>query len=194
MTIYFEIKSIMFIYGFFISLFILGIFEIGISDSKKFKQILSEIIIVIVVLFAGISIAIIKTDQSKPLFIGHVINKNQTLLSSVKVEVVEPIKVNSKTITLTAEVSSITLDSINYKTFGKSLFYLKKDSSSLQILPGDLLKLYNLSLDTLAFYNNPGQFDYSKYLRFNQIHYVSFIKKWDNQGVVFNLKRHPTIL
>ena len=61
MTIYFEIKSIMSIYGFFISLFILGIFEIGISDSKNFKQILSEIIIVIVVLFAGISIAIIKT-------------------------------------------------------------------------------------------------------------------------------------
>ena len=52
----------MFIYGFFISLFTFGIFEIGISNSKKFKQILSEIIIVIVVLFAGISIAIIKTD------------------------------------------------------------------------------------------------------------------------------------
>ena len=194
MTIYFEIKSIKFIYGFFISLFTLGICEIGISNSKKFKQILSEIIIVVVVLFAGFSIAIIQTDQSKPLFIGHIINKNQNVLSSAKVEVVAPIKVNSKTITLTAEVSSITSDSINYKTSGKSLFYLKKDSSSLQILPGDLLQLYNLSLDTVAFYNNPGQFDYSKYLRFNQIHYVSFIKKWDFQGEVFNLKRFPTIL
>ena len=194
LTIYFEIKSIKFIYGFFISLFTLGICEIGISNSKKFKQILSEIIIVVVVLFAGFSIAIIQTDQSKSIFIGHIINKNQNLLSSAKVEVVAPIKVNSKTITLTAEVSSITLDSINFITSGKSLFYLKKDSSSLQILPGDLLQLYNLSLDTVAFYNNPGQFDYSKYLRFNQIHYLSFIKKWDNQGLVFNLKRYPTIL
>ncbi len=59
-------------------------------------------------------------------------------------------------------------------SFGKSIFYIAKDSMALNLKYGDLLKI-NMRLNHIKPPQNPHEFDYKKYLKNRKIYYQGYI-------------------
>lgn len=60
-------------------------------------------------------------------------------------------------------------------TFGKSILYVSKDSSSAKLKYGDVLRVKN-TFQQVAAPANPDQFDYKKYLWYREIYATAFLK------------------
>ena len=71
--IYFELNQKIFIYLFFFSFVVLAFYELTVSNSKKLKKVLSELLIVLVIFFSGLTSVIIQTDKLKDNFVGNYI-------------------------------------------------------------------------------------------------------------------------
>ena len=192
--IYFELHQKIFYYLFFFSLVGLAFYELTVSNRKKYKRALSELLIVLSIFFSGLTVVIIQTDQLKNDFIGKYIEDNNMILDQLIVEIVKPIKLTSKKVSVTANVKAIHYRDQSIQTEGKSIFYLNKDSLSAKLLPGDILEFKNVQFKNLTYHNNPGQFDYATFLRFHQIHYANYINEWDKKGSTFNFLRYPTLI
>ncbi len=192
--IYFELHQKIFIYLFFFSVVGLAFYEFAVSNRKKYKKALSELLIVLSIFFSGLTVVIIQTDQLKNDFIGKYIEDNNMILDQLIVEIVKPIKLTSKKVSVTANVKAIQYRGQSIQTEGKSIFYLNKDSLSAKLLPGDILEFKNAQFKNLTYHNNPGQFDYATFLRFHQIHYANYINEWDKKGSTFNFLRYPTLI
>ena len=192
--IYFELHQKIFYYLFFFSLIGLAFYELTVSNRKKYKRALSELLIVLSIFFSGLTVVIIQTDQLKNDFIGKYIEDNNMILDQLIVEIVKPIKLTSKKVSVTANVKAIQYRGQSIQTGGKSIFYLNKDSLSAKLLPGDILEFKNIQFKNLTYHNNPGQFDYATFLRFHQIHYANYINEWDKKGSTFNFLRYPTLI
>ena len=192
--IYFELHQKIFNYLFFFSLVGLAFYELTVSNRKKYKRALSELLIVLSIFFSGLTVVIIQTDQLKNDFIGKYIEDNNMILDQLIVEIVKPIKLTSKKVSVTANVKAIQCRGQSIQTEGKSIFYLNKDSLSAKLLPGDILEFKNVQFKNLTYHNNPGQFDYATFLRFHQIHYANYINEWDKKGSTFNFLRYPTLI
>ena len=192
--IYFELHQKIFYYLFFFSLIGLAFYELTVSNRKKYKRALSELLIVLSIFFSGLTVVIIQTDQLKNDFIGKYIEDNNIILDQLIVEIVKPIKLTSKKVSVTANVKAIQYKDHSIQTEGKSIFYLNKDSLSAKLLPGDILEFKNAQFKNLTYHNNPGQFDYATFLRFHQIHYANYINEWDKKGSTFNFLRYPTLI
>ena len=192
--IYFELHQKIFYYLFFFSLIGLAFYELTVSNRKKYKRALSELLIVLSIFFSGLTVVIIQTDQLKNDFIGKYIEDNNMILDQLIVEIVKPIKLTSKKVSVTANVKAIQYKDHSIQTEGKSIFYLNKDSLSAKLLPGDILEFKNAQFKNLTYHNNPGQFDYATFLRFHQIHYANYINEWDKKGSTFNFLRYPTLI
>ena len=177
----FELNQNIFIYLFFFSLVGLAFYELAVSNSKKLKKVLSELLIVLAIFFSGLTAVIIQTDQLKDNFIGNYIEENNMILDQIIVEVVKPIKLTTKKVSVTANVKVIHHNDQSIQTLGKSIFYLNRDTISARLLPGDIIEFKNFQFKNLIFHNNPGQFDYASFLRFHQIHYANYIDKWDKK-------------
>ena len=192
--IYFELHQKIFYYLFFFSLIGLAFYELTVSNRKKYKRALSELLIVLSIFFSGLTVVIIQTDQLKNDFIGKYIEDNNMILDQLIVEIVKPIKLTSKKVSVTANVKAIQYRGQSIQTEGKSIFYLNKDSLSAKLLPGDILEFKNAQFKNLTYHHNPGQFDYATFLRFHQIHYANYINEWDKKGSTFNFLRYPTLI
>ena len=192
--IYFELHQKIFNYLFFFSLVGLAFYELTVSNRNKYKRALSELLIVLSIFFSGLTVVIIQTDQLKNDFIGKYIEDNNMILDQLIVEIVKPIKLTSKKVSVTANVKAIQYKDHSIQTEGKSIFYLNKDSLSAKLLPGDILEFKNVQFKNLTYHNNPGQFDYATFLRFHQIHYANYINEWDKKGSTFNFLRYPTLI
>ena len=192
--IYFELNHKIFIYLFFFTVVGLAFHEFAVPNRKKYKSHFSELFIVLSIFFSGLTVVIIQTDQSKNDFIGKYIEDNNMILDQLIVEIVKPIKLTSKKVSVTANVKAIHCRDQSIQTEGKSIFYLNKDSLSAKLLPGDILEFKNVQFKNLTYHNNPGQFDYATFLRFHQIHYANYINEWDKKGSTFNFLRYPTLI
>ena len=188
----FELNQKIFIYLFFFTLVGLAFYELAVSNSKKLKKVLSELLIVLAIFFSGLTAVIIQTDRLKDNFIGNYIKENNMILDQIIVEVVKPIKLTPKKVSVTANVKVIHHNDKSIQTLGKSIFYLNRDTLSAKLLPGDIIEFKSVQLKNLIFHNNPGQFDYASFLRFHQIHYANYIDEWDKKGSTFNILRYPT--
>ena len=190
--IYFELNQKIFIYLFFFTLVGLAFYELAVSNSKKFKKVLSELLIVLTIFFSGLTVVIIQTEQLKDNFIGNYIEENNMILDQIIVEIVKPIKLTPQKVSVTADVKVIHHKDQSVQTLGKSIFYLDRDTLSAKLLPGDIIEFKSVQFKNLTFHNNPGQFDYASFLRFHQIHYANYIDEWDKKGSTFNVLRYPT--
>ena len=182
-----------FIYLFFFTLVGLAFYELAVSNSKKFKKVLSELLIVLAIFFSGLTVVTIQTEKLNDNFIGNYIEENNMILDQIIVEVIKPIKLMPKKVSVTTNVKVIHIE-ISQFNWGKSIFYLNKDSLSAKLLPGDILEFKNVQFKNLTYHNNPGQFDYATFLRFHQIHYANYINEWDKKGSTFNFLRYPTLI
>ena len=91
-------------------------------------------------------------------------------LDQLIVEIIKPIKLTSKKVSVTANVKVIQHRNQSIQTEGKSIFYLNKDSLSAKLLPGDILEFKNVQFKNLTYHNNPGNlimllfFDFTKFI------------------------------
>ena len=83
--IYFELNQKIFIYLFFFTLVGLAFYELAVSNSKKLKKVLSELLIVLAIFFSGLTAVIIQTDQLKDNFIGNYIEENNMILDQIMI-------------------------------------------------------------------------------------------------------------
>ncbi len=192
--IYFELNSKIYIYLFLLSIIGLVFFELLVTNKKKYKRLLSEIVIAFSIFFSGLTVVIIQTDKLKKNFIGNYIEDSNMNFNQIIVEIVRPIKLTSKTVSVTADVKIIHHNNQQLKTVGKSIFYLIRDSLSTKLLPGDVLEFKDVKFKNLTHNDNPGQFDYASFLRYHQIHYANYITQWKKIGTSFNLLRYPNLI
>ena len=105
--IYFELNQKIFIYLFFFTLAGLAFYELAFSNSKKLKKVLSELLIVLTIFFSGLTVVIIQTEQLKDNFIGNYIEENNMIMDQIIVEIIKPIKLTPKKVSVTANVKFI---------------------------------------------------------------------------------------
>ena len=105
--IYFELNQKIFIYLFFFTLAGLAFYELAFSNSKKLKKVLSELLIVLAIFFSGLIVVIIQTDHLKNNFIGNYIEILYMILDQIIVEVIKPIKLMPKKVSVTTNVKVI---------------------------------------------------------------------------------------
>ena len=166
--IYFELNQKIFIYLFFFTLAGLAFYELAFSNSKKLKKVLSELLIVLAIFFSGLTVVIIQTEQLKDNFIGNYIEENNMILDQIIVEIIKPIKLTPKKVSVTANVKFIQQKDQSIQTLGKSIFYLDRDTLSAKLLPGDIIEFKNVQFKNLTFHNNPGQFDMHPFFAFTK--------------------------
>ena len=73
--------------------------------------------------FSGLTVVIIQTDQLKNDFIGKYIEDNNMILDQLIVEIVKPIKLTSKKVSVTANVKAIQYRGQSIQT-GVNLFFI----------------------------------------------------------------------
>jgi len=190
---HFQIASNSFVVSFFILLIISFLLELLIKPTFNNKKPLLEILLITTIFFSGISIFIIQTDHNKNNYIGKVLNSTKSDSYLSEVQIISPISKKGKYLKCVVEVNNIKNGEISYLAIGKSLLYLQNDSSSLRLLPGDKL-LINSLFSKINPPNNPGQFNYSNYLKNQQIEYVNYAnKKWEYLSSKVTIKRLAAI-
>ena len=190
---YYRLCSDIFIGIFFLTVSVAFIFEIFIKHSIFWKNIIIEIIIIKAVLFAGIVITIIKTDDNQNNHFSNFISTDKKINYQSLIKLSSPIKINEKSVKIEGEVKEIKYPYSKFSVTGKTVIYLDKDSLSRSLLPGDIIVVYS-SFTMLKGVTNPGQFNYQNYLEKKQIEYVNYTNNnWQFISSEFSLIRFATI-
>lgn len=129
--------------------------------------------------------------QGNSHFSNHLQNQKATFVAKI-----QTIPVHSKQTKFRATIQYIDSNAVT----GNILLYLKPDSNSKQLNYGDVIAV-NGYLNEVETPRNPYQFNYQRYLHFQNIHYQSFVyaDNWElaakNQGnpiysFIFNLRKN----
>ena len=190
---YYRLCSDIFIGIFFLTVSVAFIFEIFIKHSIFWKNIIIETILIIAILFAGIVITVIKTDDNQNHHFSNFISTDKKINYQSLIKLSSPIKINEKSVKIEGEVKEIKYPYSKFSVTGKTVIYLDKDSLSRSLLPGDNIVVYS-SFTMLKGVTNPGQFNYQNYLAKKQIEYVNYTNNnWQFISSEFSLIRFATI-
>ncbi|HET8964089.1 MAG TPA: ComEC/Rec2 family competence protein, partial [Chitinophagales bacterium] len=112
--------------------------------------------------------------RNQPTYFGNYLSDAETF----RCRVIEPPEVKENSIKLTVEVKDMYLQSYATNTSGKALIYLAKND--LNVIPeyGNEVIIKN-KFSPPASTNNPGAFDYAKYLKAHKIFYTAYLKNGD---------------
>ena len=192
-SFHFQVESYGFIVSFFFLLVISFTLELSLKPTFVIKKPLLEILLISTIFFSGISVFIIQTDYNKNNYIDKVINSIKSDAYLSEVQIISPISKKGKYLKFEVEIKNIIDLDTCYFASGKSIIYLQNDSSSLRLLPGDQLLISSLFLKVTS-PKNPGQFNYSNYLKNQQIEYVNYTnKKWEYLSSKVTIKRLAAI-
>lgn len=136
---------------------------------------LHECLLFICFFIGGIVIVIQQSDHN---YEDYYRNHYQKGAISI-VEIIQPVHIKSRSVECEVEIKKLVVNKSQIFTSGKALLYLKIDSNSLALLPGDVLKVKADWIDVKP-PSNPGQFNYRNFLKFRQIEqqYYSY-KNWE---------------
>lgn len=130
----------------------------------------------------GYALTVVKTDRLHPNhFSNQPINYGEQWVSG-KV-VTDPIE-RAKSVKVELEVDAMMVDSSWTKMNGKIIVYLEKDSSSFNISMNDRI-LVLAWLNEISPPQNPGEFNYRRYMHFHQISHQAYVPsgRWKIQEV-----------
>lgn len=94
------------------------------------------------------------------------------------IRITEPYQEKEKSLKVVAEIKSIKQNGEWLNTSGKAMMYLKKDSNSLKINYGDEL-IINTTFKPIPAPQNPGEFNYKRFLAFHNVYQQAYIKSED---------------
>jgi competence protein ComEC len=190
---YFNVKADIFLILFIICFTISFLIEFVFNPEFKQKKILNEVFLNITLFLSGIILFVFKTDVNQDNYFGKIIETNDKSSYISDVQIISPITEKGNYLNFEVEVNRLTFKDYYSLVIGKSLVYVLKDSSSLKLLPGDNIRL-NTVFSKVTFPKNPGQFNYSDYLKTEEIEYLCYANnEWSFQSSKSNLNRFAAI-
>jgi len=182
----------LFLILFFGLLSILILVEFLLKKDKFFKINTLEFLIAFLLINAGVIIVNLNDTTSFPTYIKN----DQSLINQqheFEVSIIQPIKINKKKVTVTGDLKTCYQENGKKVIVGKILIHLVNDTSSIKLLPGDVIR-FSSKLIELSGNGNPQEFDYAKYLRNKQIEYHTYVNgQWSIINYSNTLTRFSTI-
>jgi len=174
LSIYQEWSSNFFNYTFIVLWIIYGLGGIIRRNKKKYfsNYYFHEITLYLCFLFGGICIVIFHTDLNYNDHF-HYQNKENVIYIA---ELDSPIANKLRSVQCKVRINKIIHENKVAHVNGKALLYIEKSSSSLDLLPGDIIQ-FSTNFNKVNKPVNPGQFNYQLFLQFHQIYDQSYIKK-----------------
>ncbi len=177
---------------FFGLLSILILVEFLLKKNKFFKINILEFLIAFLLINSGVIIVNLNDTTSFPTYIKN----DQSLINQeyeFEVSIIQPIKINKKKVTVTGDLKTCYQENGKKVIVGKILIHLVNDTSSIKLLPGDVIR-FRSKLIELSSNGNPQEFDYAKYLRNKQIEYHTYVNgQWSIINYSNTLTRFSTI-
>lgn len=175
--------------------FSLIVLELYTKRLKNYQKIISEILLLLALLFAGFSVVKIKdATLSKNHYINYPFLFEKEIKMVLKID--SPIKIKEKKVTVNGELVNYYSNNLFNPIKGKILLYLPLDSSSSILLPGDLI-CFKSQLYKFKTLGNPHEFNYPNYLKSKGIFAQSFINdssKWIYFKSILSINRYATII
>ncbi|MFI5221251.1 MAG: ComEC/Rec2 family competence protein [Bacteroidia bacterium] len=143
---------------------------------KRFRYaLLNGILLSATLYFFGISLSVFQNELFKEDHFSK-INSTGFLIANVD----EPYAEKTKSLRFHTKIIGL-LDSNNEvkKCTGNLVLYISKDSSTRQLKYGDILLVKKDIIREVPPPQNPGEFDYKRYLHFNNVHYQTFLPRGD---------------
>ena len=167
-----------FVFSFAAFLISLGVFLATFFYLKQLKySALNGILLTATLYFFGISLNLFQNELFKSDHFSKQNAANYLLVNvdEVAIEKVKSFKLHTKVIGY--------FDSLNIQKSccGNLLLYVAKDSISRQLKYGDILIIKNNLVVDVPPPQNPDEFDYKRYLRFNNIHFQAYLRQNDYQ-------------
>lgn len=182
----------LFLFLFFGLLSILILVEFLLKKNKFFKIKILEFLIAFLLINSGVIIVNLNDTTSFPTYIKN----DQSLINQeyeFEVSIIQPIKINKKKVTVTGDLKTCYQENGKKVIVGKILIHLVNDTSSIKLLPGDVIR-FRSKLIELSSNGNPQEFDYAKYLRNKQIEYHTYVNgQWSIINYSNTLTRFSTI-
>lgn len=148
------------------------------------------VVVWLLMIALGSALTLSISDQ---IFPNHISKGEQVNDSTYIIEIDDEPVVKKSSVKITAEVVDDSL-----RTFGRVLFYFKKDSVSENLRYGQVLAV-NSRLQRVENQGNPNEFNYKRYLRFHAITHRGYVKSGNFQllsqpelsffGTLFSIRR-----
>ncbi len=126
-----------------------------------------------------------KREIEYPNHFSHSLNDSSFVLMQVN----EPLIEKFRSYKAEVKVLEVRNSEERKSVFGKALVYFEKDSLTKPLQYGDLILVKN-SLKPITPPKNPGEFDYQKYLSYQQIYHQAYIKSDQFNQLPLNIG-HP---
>lgn len=120
----------------------------------------------------GVQLTISKTQHFHPDHFSRLINTDS---SFAVIQLLEPPITKSNSLKFEAEIKKIITSNKSIECTGKAIIYLKMNPEASQLHYGDLLFIKN-KFNQISPPQNPGEFNYQRYLSFHQIQHQSYLK------------------
>lgn len=146
--------------------------RIGNRNMKLIK--FQGLIFILTCIFCGSLLVELDDPRNQSNYFGNYLSDAETF----RCRVIEPPEVKENSIKLTVEVKDTYLQSLHTTTSGNAIIYLAKND--LNVFPeyGNEVIIKN-NFSAPASTNNPGAFDYAKYLKAHKIFYTAYLKNGD---------------
>lgn len=105
---------------------------------------------------------------------NHLLHIQSDQITAYKATLISAAKSTDKTFGFKADISAVKMDSIWQKAEGKAMLYFQKDSSTAKFQYGDEV-LVKAKLTELAAPGNPQEFNYKRFLSFNQVYHQQYV-------------------
>ena len=143
-------------------------------------QWIQGVLILFIIFFAGMMTVWQKDVKNDSNWFGHLLNDSSTLIIKVN----EPLIEKDKSFKAEGSVETIIKNGVGKNVTGKILIYFSKENLTQLPKYGDKI-LISGGLQLIKNAGNPGGFDYSRYMAFQQTFYQIFLKQ--NKFVLLNV-------
>jgi competence protein ComEC len=156
----------------YISVIIFGVFLLAVFALKhyKFQWIIGVLLFAMLYIFGKSYVGVYTKQNHESHYTKH-INSEDKLAALLVID--EPLLEKPKSLQVKGSVLALYQENKTTVADGKLLVYLQKDSNSLNLSVGDTLLLY-AQLNEISGVQNPGQFNYKRFLRFHQIYHQAY--------------------
>lgn len=140
------------------------------------------ILIFITLFISAYQFTILKTEKFSSIHFSNYIYSDSTQFVFAKLS--DPIIEKPKSVKAVMEIMAIKKGNKWINTTGKAMVYLSKNEESLKLKYGDELIL-NANFKSTPSPQNPGEFDYKKFLSFHNIYHQTYLKdgEWLKTGI-----------
>jgi len=162
----------------FIQFFVINVINLKIIDHRILIRLdrIHGLLISMLIFCCGYALTVTKIQINQKCHYTHHISDNSLLIAKI----IEIPEVKHKTVKLILKIKYVADDKTINRHHGKALVFVHKDSISGTLKYGDFI-LFTNKLRDIDPPQNPGQFNYKKFLYYKQIYRQGFLREGDWQ-------------